>query len=167
VLGGREPAASGTPPGDGFIESMMYRDLTHFLPGDGLVKIDRAGMTVGLEARVPLLDHRIVEFAAQLPSRFKIGEDGETKLILKRLLGRYLPKELYDLPKRGFAPPIVDWIRDYYRDHFVEALEDRGGFFEPKNLRSLLGRYSAGKPVNYSLLWHLFSFQNWYNRWTA
>lgn len=157
---------SASGEGD-LVNQMCAWDFNRYMVDDVLVKVDRATMYHSIEGREPLLDHRIVEFAAQLPVRFKIGEGGETKLILKRLLARYLPKELFDLPKRGFAPPIVPWIEDHYRAHFVEALEDRSGLFDRRTLADLVGRYGRGEPVNYHLLWHLFSFQNWYNRWMA
>jgi asparagine synthase (glutamine-hydrolysing) len=157
-----------TPPMQGELLNQMGEwDFKRYMVDDVLVKVDRATMYHSLEGREPLLDHRIVEFAAQLPVRFKIGGGGETKLILKRLLGRYLPRELYDLPKRGFAAPLGQWIRDFYQAHFLETLGGASGVFDRRELDALLDRYRRGKPVNYSLLWYLFSFQLWYNHWTA
>jgi asparagine synthase (glutamine-hydrolysing) len=156
-----------TPPMRGALLNQMGEwDFKRYMVDDVLVKVDRATMYHSLEGREPLLDHRIVEFAAQLPVRFKIA-GGETKLILKRLLGRYLPRELYDLPKRGFAAPLGQWIRDFYQAHFLETLGGANGVFDRRELDALLDRYRRGKPVNYSLLWYLFSFQLWYNHWTA
>jgi asparagine synthase (glutamine-hydrolysing) len=157
-----------TPPmGGELLNQMGEWDFKRYMVDDVLVKVDRATMYHSLEGREPMLDHRIVEFAAQLPVRFKVGNGGETKLILKRLLGRYLPRELYDLPKRGFAAPLGQWIRDFYQAHFLETLGGANHFFDRRELEALLDRYRRGKPVNYPLLWYLFSFQSWYDRWTA
>jgi asparagine synthase (glutamine-hydrolysing) len=156
-----------TPPGEGELLNQMGEwDFKRYMVDDVLVKVDRATMYHSIEGREPLLDHRVAEFAAQLPVRFKVS-GGETKLILKRLLGRYLPRELYDLPKRGFAAPLGQWIRDFYQAHFLETLGGANGFFERRELDALLDRYRRGKPVNYPLLWYLFSFQSWYDHWTA
>jgi asparagine synthase (glutamine-hydrolysing) len=156
-----------TPPAGGALLNQMGQwDFDRYMVDDVLVKVDRATMYHSIEGREPLLDHRIVEFGAQLPVKFKVA-NGETKLILKRLLGRYLPHELYDLPKRGFATPLSSWIRDFYQQHFVETLEGSEGFFDKRQLASLLDRYRRGKPVDYPLLWYLFSFQSWFNRWSA
>jgi asparagine synthase (glutamine-hydrolysing) len=156
-----------TPPAEGALLNQMGQwDFERYMADDVLVKVDRATMYHSIEGREPLLDHRIVEFAAQLPVKFKLA-NGETKLILKRLLGRYLPRELYDLPKRGFAAPLSTWVRDFYQQHFLETLQGAEGFFDKRQLAALLDRYRRGKPVDYPLLWYLFSFQSWFNRWSA
>lgn len=156
-----------TPPGDGDLLAQLSEwDFKRYMVDDVLVKVDRATMHHSIEGREPFLDHRLVDFAAQLPARFKIA-GGETKLILKRLLGRYLPSELYELPKRGFAAPLNQWIRDHYRDHFVEMLGDGGGYFDRKETEGLLARYRRGEPVNYGLLWYMFSFLSWRRKWGA
>jgi asparagine synthase (glutamine-hydrolysing) len=156
-----------TPAGQGDLLAQMSEwDFRRYMVDDILVKVDRATMYHSIEGREPFLDHRLIEFGAQLPTRFKI-EGGETKLILKRLLGRYLPKPLWDLPKRGFGAPLMEWIRDAYRERFVEILENGSGHFDREALSALLDRYRRGEPVNYALLWYLFSFQTWYDHWTA
>jgi asparagine synthase (glutamine-hydrolysing) len=156
-----------TPAGEGDLLAQMSEwDFRRYMTDDILVKVDRATMYHSIEGREPFLDHRLVEFAAQLPTRFKL-ERSETKLILKRLLDRYLPKPLWDLPKRGFGAPLMEWIRDFYRGRFVETLEHGSGHFDRKALTALLDRYRRGAPVNYALLWYLFSFQTWYDHWTA
>jgi asparagine synthase (glutamine-hydrolysing) len=131
---------------------------------DILVKVDRATMYHSIEGREPLLDHRLVEFAAQLPSQWKL-RNGETKYILKKLLARYLPEPLFRLPKRGFSAPLSQWIERHYRDRFVQVLQDGNDLFNRKQLGDMLDRYRQGKPVNYTLLWYLFSFQCWHNHW--
>jgi len=147
------------------LNQMGEWDFKRYMVDDILVKVDRATMYHSIEGREPFLDQRLVEFAAQLPVSFKI-RDGETKYLLKKLLGRYLPEELYRLPKRGFAAPLNDWIRDYYHDRFIEVLEGASSpLFERREIRVLLDRYRSGRPVSYTLLWYLFSFETWYDRW--
>ncbi|MEA3002017.1 MAG: hypothetical protein QOH81_805 [Sphingomonadales bacterium] len=142
-------------------------DFKRYMVDDILVKVDRATMYHSIEGREPFLDHRLVEFAAQLPIRYKI-RDGETKYLLKQLLARYLPEPLFRLPKRGFAAPLNDWVRDFYQDRFIEVLEGGStGHFDRRELSRLLDRYRKGLPINYTLLWFLFSFQSWYDRWTG
>lgn len=149
------------------LNQMSEWDFKRYMVDDILVKVDRATMYHSIEGREPFLDHHLVEFAAQLPVRYKI-RDGETKYLLKKLLGRYLPEKLFRLPKRGFAAPLNLWVRDFYQDRFVEVLEGATTtHFDRGELQRLLGRYRQGKPVNYTLLWYMFSFQSWYERWQA
>jgi asparagine synthase (glutamine-hydrolysing) len=142
-------------------------DFKRYMVDDNLVKVDRATMYHSIEGREPFLDHRLVEFAAQLPTCWKI-RDGETKYLLKRLLGRYLPEPLFRLPKRGFAAPLDRWVKQFYQERFLQVLE-RGSdsFFDRGEVGRLLDRYRSSKPVNYWVLWYMFSFQSWYDRWMA
>ena len=140
-------------------------DFRHYLPDDILVKVDRATMFHGIEGREPFLDQHLIEFAARLPSRFKV-RNGDLKYLLKQLLARYLPEPLFRLPKRGFAVPIRDWMRDTYKQHFIDTLDRLSAdWFDRRAVDRLLDRYRAGKPVDYTLLWHLFSFQLWHEQW--
>jgi len=155
------------PRRDGTLVSQMSEwDFKNYLADDVLVKVDRATMFHSLEGREPLLDHRLIEFAARLPSGFKIS-NGKTKVALKALLGRYLPQELFDLPKRGFGPPIAKWVRDDLRPLILGVLSEPSDEFNRHAMRSLVDRYSSGKPVNYSLIWYLFAYQAWRIRWTS
>jgi asparagine synthase (glutamine-hydrolysing) len=161
----REPAASQAT-GD-LLAIMSEWDFKRYLTDNNLVKVDRATMFYSIESREPFLDQRLIEFGARLPARLKI-HNGETKYLLKRLLARYLPEKLCRLPKRGFAVPLREWIRDYYHREFVDRLGSvDGSIFDRKQVLALLDRYRAGRPVNYSLLWLIFSFQAWHDCWTS
>jgi asparagine synthase (glutamine-hydrolysing) len=149
------------------LNQMCQWDFNRYMADDILVKVDRATMYHSIEGREPFLDHRLIEFAAALPVSVKV-KNGETKYILKKLLGRYLPESLYRLPKRGFAAPLQTWIKDFYVDKFYEVLgDDQLALLDKKEVRKLLENYRQGRNINYSLLWFLFSFQLWYRNWTS
>jgi asparagine synthase (glutamine-hydrolysing) len=148
-----------------WLNQMCEWDFKNYMVDDILVKVDRATMFHSIEGREPFLDHRLVEFAAQLPVKYKI-RNGERKYILKKLLGRYLPKELYDLPKRGFGAPLQTWIKNHYKDKFAEVLNNTHALFNRQAVKRLLDRHKAGEQNNYVLLWYLFSFQMWYDHWS-
>jgi asparagine synthase (glutamine-hydrolysing) len=143
-------------------ELMMYLDAVSFLPDDILAKVDRASMAVSLEAREPLLDHRVVEFAWSLPLHMKTRDAGG-KWILRKLLAKYLPPELIDAGKQGFGLPLQGWLNGPLRD-WAESLVDeqriaREGWFDPASVRRVWDRgpvYGV-EPV----LWRLLMFQQW------
>ncbi|HEX4266677.1 MAG TPA: asparagine synthase (glutamine-hydrolyzing) [Steroidobacteraceae bacterium] len=147
-----------------YAEQMMYWDLLSYLPGDILVKVDRAAMAVGLETRVPMLDHRIVEFAWSLPLHLKVRA-GQGKWILRQLLNRYVPRELTDRPKTGFGIPIGSWLRGPLRD-WAEALLDQGrmrgeGVLEPALIRQRWLEHLSGNHDWGTLIWEVLMFQAW------
>ncbi len=143
---------------------MLLQDGTQYLPDDILVKVDRASMSKSLETRCPLLDQRVMEFAWKLPLKQKIGK-GKGKLILKELLYNYIPKELVEKPKKGFAIPIDEWLRGPLRDWAeAQVSEERlsfEGYFKKDLIRKTWESHLEGSANNGSRLWSILMFQSW------
>ena len=147
-----------------FVRQMQYFDMTTYLPGDILAKVDRAAMGVSLESRVPFLDHRVVEFAASLPLAFKIqGKHG--KRILRNILYRYVPKEIVERPKTGFGIPLGEWLRGPLREWAEELLSpdkiSKGGYLDPKPVRRTWEEHLTGVKNHDGPLWGVLMFQAW------
>lgn len=161
---------AGHYPGPGLdsLNRMLAVDYKTFLVDNNLVKVDRATMAVGLEGREPMLDHRIIEFLAQLPANFKI-RDGVNKYLLKQIVHKYIPKPLMDRPKMPFIAPLKVWFRDELAEKMHDYLGERAlresGLFNATPIVALSRAYLAGEPVNYQKLWNLLVFQLWYERW--
>ncbi len=141
-------------------ERMTYLDSVTYLPGDILTKVDRASMSVGLEVRVPLLDHRIFEFAWRLPRGLRRG-----KRLLRTVLARNVPPRLWDRPKQGFALPLGPWLRGPLRPWAEELLCERRlrseGIFDPVPIRRAWERHLGGESMHY-LVWDVLMFQAWF-----
>lgn len=146
-------------------ERMMYADALNYLPDDILVKVDRAAMSTSLETRVPLLDHRVVEFAWSLPDSIKY-HNGIGKWPLKQLLYKYVPQPLVDRQKMGFGVPLEHWLRGPLRDWAENLLsEDRlhtEGFFDPAPIRAEWKSHLSTKQDRHYGLWTILMFQAWY-----
>jgi asparagine synthase (glutamine-hydrolysing) len=146
-------------------EAMMYSDAMTYLPDDILVKVDRASMAVSLETRAPFLDHDVAEFAFELPLEYKIN-NGNGKVILKELLGRYMPKQLFDRPKMGFGLPIDKWLkgslRDWTEDLISEKNLDEIGFLNTKVIRHRWQQHLSGTQDWHYFLWDVLMFIEWY-----
>jgi len=154
--------------GNDDINRMLAIDYKTFLVDNNLTKVDRATMSVSLEGREPLLDHRIIEFAAQLPSDFKY-KDGQTKIILKDIVHKYIPKSIMDRPKMGFIVPIMGWFKNELKDMIMYHLDEeklkQEGFFNYKEVVGIRDRYLAGNSENIQKIWHLLIFQMWKEKW--
>lgn len=150
------------------LEMLMAVDYKTYLPDDILTKVDRATMSVSLEGREPMLDHRILEFAAQLPLEFKY--DGiTTKRILKDITHEYIPKSMMDRPKTGFSLPISKWLREDLSYLIDENLSEEAlaisGLFDEKYLSKQVSLFKQGKFHYTPFIWKLLMFQMWYKKW--
>jgi asparagine synthase (glutamine-hydrolysing) len=148
----------------GLLADMMFRDQVSYLPDDILVKVDRAAMAASLETRAPLLDHRVAEFAWQLPTNCW-QRDGQGKWIVRQVLDRYVPRPLIDRPKQGFAVPIAEWLRGPLRDWADDLLSPdalrHDGIFRAEPVLQTWKEHRDGTRNWAPALWHLLMFQAW------
>jgi asparagine synthase (glutamine-hydrolysing) len=156
------------PRGGSIVERAMATDIRTYLVDDILTKVDRASMAYSLEARVPLLDHRIVEFAARLPMEHKVRSGG-TKHLLRKILYRHVPRELIDRPKMGFGIPVNRWLRNELRPLLDEYLgEDRvrrEGYLRPEGVGRVVREHLSGRRDHQYRLWALLVFAMWVERY--
>lgn len=175
VLGARRQATAYDDPAAMLAngpaaDQLMAMDFASYLPEDILTKVDRTSMAVALEARAPLLDWRVVEFAWSLPQAMKHA-GGELKYLPKRLLCRYLPPELVYRRKSGFGAPIGHWLRGPLRD-WAETLLDEHclreqGHFDPAPIRTIWREFLAGQHKWHTHLWSVLMFQAWREHWQS
>ena len=148
-------------------EYSLVADYKTQMKDEYFVKVDRAMMSVSLEGREPMMDHRIIEFVAQLPWEFKY-KDGIKKRILKDLVYDYLPKELMNKPKRGFSPPMIKWMRNDLKDYVFNSLsssnlQDTG--FDVEKTMKVVNSFMKGNNHFFGLVWRLVQYHYWYNYW--
>ena len=138
--------------GDNLLDSLSRLDFNRYLVDDILTKVDRASMAYSLEARVPLLDHRIVEFAYSLPTELRLKNG--PKSILKDILYKQIPKELIERPKRGFSVPLKHWFRNELKDKVYEKINSLDDRFNKKYLMNIFNEHQKGRNFEY-VLWNV------------
>jgi asparagine synthase (glutamine-hydrolysing) len=145
-------------------------DYKTFMADDILVKVDRAAMAVSLEGREPMLDHRIAEFAAQLPVSYKY-RNGVRKSILKDIVHKYVPKELMDRPKQGFVIPLNKWLNNdlaYLLDKYLSLdMINKSGLFNHQEIIRIKDRFKAGSSSDADRLWRILILQMWYFKYLS
>ncbi len=152
------------------ISKVCRLDAAYYLADDVLQKVDVASMSVSLEARIPILDHDIVKFSQSLPIKFKL-RGLTTKWILKRVLAKYLPENLFERPKRGFVPPIGKWLRSDLREMIQDELApnkvEQFGYINPLGVKNKLDLHLSNKQNNQQILWALLNLFRWNEQFRA
>ena len=148
-------------------QAMMWYDLMSYLPDDILVKVDRMSMACSLEARVPLLDHKLVEFAAALPRSAKFGLR-RSKHLLRQVAARYLPDSILSRPKQGFAIPLAQWLQEDLREWMRDILQSercrQRGLFRGAAIDAMIETHLQGRRDYSQQLWALLVLELWFNR---
>jgi asparagine synthase (glutamine-hydrolysing) len=154
------------PKGGDWLSALQYSDLESYLPLDILTKVDRMTMAHSIEARPPLLDHKLVEFAATVPAHIRL-RGGTTKYLLKRAMRGILPDGIIDRPKHGFAVPLAHWFRGelagFARDLLLSATCRQRGIFNASYIERLLTQHQQGRDLSLQL-WTILSFELWCRR---
>ena len=169
VHGDNVDGRSASPVSDGGItEQMLWSDLVGYLPDDILAKVDRAAMAVSLETRVPFLDRGILDLAWRLPLDAKLRR-GQTKWVLRQVLGRYVPAALVERPKMGFGLPIGPWLRGVLAPWAEHLLDERRlrdqGLLDPNPIRQAWNLHRTGRRDMGYELWDVLVLQAWLDRW--
>lgn len=150
-----------------FLSALQYVDVHTYLPDDILTKVDRTSMLVSLEARVPLLDHVLMEYLATMPSSLKL-RDGRGKYLLKRVMAEALPAGVLERPKMGFGVPLAVWfrgeVREYARDVLLSRRAAERGLVAQPAVKRLLAEHAAGRDRS-ALIWTLLGLEEWARRW--
>jgi asparagine synthase (glutamine-hydrolysing) len=153
-----------------FNDRMSVIDMLTYLPDDILTKVDRATMAVSLEGRCPILDHRVIEFALRLPRELKIAGT-RTKIILRDVLARHVPRALFERPKQGFESPIADWLRGPLKDWAEDLLDPAAmradDVFDPAPIQQKWREHQSGRRNWQYALWNVLMFQEWKRRWAC
>ena len=145
-------------------------DIKTYLEGDIMTKVDRATMQVALEGREPFLDHKIIEFACALPDSLKI-KDKQAKYLLRKILYKYVPKDMIERPKQGFAIPLEQWLRTEVLQNELKELCNNSDFIsvfqlQKKTLNRIISDFLANKSYqNAHFIWFLYTLFSWYKRW--
>ncbi|HBP28936.1 MAG: asparagine synthase (glutamine-hydrolyzing) [Advenella sp.] len=165
VKGATEPASAfSQAPLDSLLDTMMAIDTVSYLPDDILVKVDRAAMAVSLETRVPLLDHRVYEFAWSLDEKYKL-RGNDSKWILKQLLYRHVPPQMLDRPKKGFSVPMGQWLRGPLRQWGEQLLAlprlEAQNLLDAQRVREVWMQHQSGQVDNSARLWGILMLQAW------
>jgi asparagine synthase (glutamine-hydrolysing) len=170
LLNGYRPEASfrrlfNSPDSPERLEHLLYLDSKTYLPGDILAKVDRMSMAHSVEARSPLLDHKLIEFAGTLPSAFKVRH-GVTKYILKQAVERLIPAEITHRPKHGFSVPLEKWMRKELQPMLNDLLLDRTararGFLDQAGVAEVMAEHQRGRRDHSQQLWALLSLEVWF-----
>lgn len=156
--------SSKVPPLNDLLSDFIVRDMIGYLPGDILVKLDRASMATGLEARCPILDHRVVEFSWRLPNTAKV-RDGQGKWILRQVLDRYVPRQLIDRPKQGFDVPVGAWLkgplRSWAADLLSESRLNQQNLLDTQRVQNCWQDHLSGNRDHSRTLWAVLMLQSW------
>src|SRR6185503_12809943 len=147
------------------VDHLLYLDSKTYLPGDILTKVDRMSMAHSIEARAPLLDHKLIEFVGTIPASLKL-RDGVTKYILKKAVRGLIPDAIIDRPKRGFDVPITKWFRHELRELLLDTLTDtrtqQRGYFNHQAVLAVLDEHQRGRRDNARHLWGLLIMELWH-----
>mgnify|MGYP001174189024 CR=1 FL=1 len=150
------------------VDQFLYHDYRTYMVDDILTKVDRATMSVALEGREPLLDHRIIEFVSRLPSEFKY-RNGETKYLLKKIVHKYIPKEIMDRPKSGFTFPVNEWFTTDLKEQLMYYVNEeqfkKHDFINTEKAMAIRKAFLAGDERQNVPIWLLLMFQMWWNKW--
>ena len=149
------------------LDRLLYLDSKTYLPGDILTKVDRMSMAVSLEARVPLLDHKLIDFVTRIPASMKLA-GLETKHLFKLAITDLVPEEILNRPKQGFGVPIQEWINQQLRDRLSDTLREpltrQRGYIEPAYLDVLLDEHERGRRDHSMALWALLMLELWHRQ---
>ena len=159
---------AGSMSSNDAIENLLYLDSKTYLPSDILTKVDRMSMASSLEARSPLLDHKLIEYVTRIPSVMKL-KGRETKYIFKRAIRDLVPREILHREKQGFGVPINEWINLQLKDRITSDLSDgramTRGYFDAKYVSLLLDEHSRGRRDHSHALWTLWMLELWHRRY--